>query len=345
MGSVKDLKTLEAPSTSSLGRGQFIFSDRYSVFDWGEMPDHILNKGASLCVISAYFFEKLGEKYGTHYLGLVEQGKVKRLDELKTASNIMEVKLARVLKPEIRNGKPDYSIFRSERSNFLIPLEIMYRNSLPKGSSVFQRLKKGTVTFQQLGLDRYPEPGIDLEKPILDVSTKLEKGDRYLDWHEAQQIAGLSDEETEYIKRVTLDVNESITSETSRCGLKNEDGKIELAFDLARKVMLVDAIGTPDECRFSVNELPLSKEVARIFYRRTSWHKAVQEAKEQAKRTGIDDWKKLVREIPPSLDDEMKVAMSNLYMTCANALTKRKWFDAPKLGEIVQQLQNLQSRL
>jgi len=103
------------------------------------MPDHIPNKGASLCIISAYFFEKLSEKYPTHYVGVLEHGKVKRLDEHQPALNTMEAKLVRVLKPRIKNGKPDYSIFRTERSNFLKPLEIMYRNSLPEGSSIFQR--------------------------------------------------------------------------------------------------------------------------------------------------------------------------------------------------------------
>jgi len=82
MGSVKDIEIIEAPEKNRLGLGRFVFSDRYSVFDWGEMPDHISNKGASLCIISAYFFEKLGEKHRTHYVGVVENGKVKRLDEL-----------------------------------------------------------------------------------------------------------------------------------------------------------------------------------------------------------------------------------------------------------------------
>ncbi len=56
-----------------MGTGRFLFSDRYSVFDWGEMPDHIDGKGAALCLMGAYCFEQL-EKIGvkTHYKGLVE---------------------------------------------------------------------------------------------------------------------------------------------------------------------------------------------------------------------------------------------------------------------------------
>jgi Phosphoribosylaminoimidazolesuccinocarboxamide (SAICAR) synthase len=54
MGSVKDLKVIEKPTAKKLGVGRFVFSDRYSVFDWGEMPDLIEGKGKALCVISAF---------------------------------------------------------------------------------------------------------------------------------------------------------------------------------------------------------------------------------------------------------------------------------------------------
>lgn len=37
----------------------FEFTDDYSIFDWGKMPDKIANKGLSLTLMGAYFFEKL----------------------------------------------------------------------------------------------------------------------------------------------------------------------------------------------------------------------------------------------------------------------------------------------
>ncbi|MFZ8802535.1 MAG: phosphoribosylaminoimidazolesuccinocarboxamide synthase, partial [Candidatus Calescibacterium sp.] len=45
MGSVKDLVIIENPQGEKSGVGKFIFSDRFSVFDWGSMPDTIPNKG------------------------------------------------------------------------------------------------------------------------------------------------------------------------------------------------------------------------------------------------------------------------------------------------------------
>ncbi len=181
MGSVKDLFILEEPSKNKMGKGRFIFSNRYSVFDWGEMPDHIKNKGESICITTSYFFEKLHSyRIKTHYTGIVENGKLKKLNQLQEPSDTIEVKLFRVIRPEIKGNFYDYSVYEKERTNFLIPLEIIYRNSLPAGSSIFKRLKEGTLKLQDIGLDKMPEEGEILEEPIIDISTKLEKTDRYI---------------------------------------------------------------------------------------------------------------------------------------------------------------------
>ena len=101
----------------------------------------------------------------------------------------------------------DYSMYTPQLKNCLIPLEIIYRNGLPEGSSVFKRLEQGKITPADLGLDHYPKPGEQLSKPIFDVSTKLEETDRYVTWQEAQKIAGFTDSELEEIKAVLLKVD------------------------------------------------------------------------------------------------------------------------------------------
>uniref|UniRef100_A0A7V1EIE1 Phosphoribosylaminoimidazole-succinocarboxamide synthase n=1 Tax=candidate division WOR-3 bacterium TaxID=2052148 RepID=A0A7V1EIE1_UNCW3 len=335
MGSVKDLEIMKSPTDKEPGIGRFVFSDRYSVFDWGEMPDHIANKGAAICIATAYYFEKLEESgIKTHYLGLVEDGKAKRLNELKHPSNIMEVKLLRVVKPKLAGNRYDYSIYKEETANFLIPLEVIYRNALPAGSSVFKRLKEGTLKLADIGLDKMPEPGQILEKPIYDVSTKLEITDRYLTWDEAKNICGLSDSELEEMKKIVVFINELITKETRRLGLFNEDGKIELGFDENRKFVLVDAIGTLDECRFTYDGMPVSKEIARIYYRTTDWFKDV----ESAKRQDRVNWKKIVKSAPPKLPEELYEAISLIYQSYANELTNKRWFDVPELREILTRI-------
>jgi len=346
MGSVKDLEIIKRPTKAKMGVGRFHFSDRYSVFDWGEMPDHIDGKGAALCIMGAYCFERLEEKgVKTHYRGLVDaDGRVLRFDELKEPTNIMEFNMVNVYKPKayVENGKLkyDYGFFTPTLRNFLIPLEIIYRNGLPEGSSVFKRLEQGLVTLEELGLDHYPRAGERLAKPIFDVSTKLEQSDRYVSWKEAQQIAGLTDNELAEVKSLLLKVDEAITEIASKAGLVNEDGKIELAFDPHRRFMVVDVVGTLDECRFTYNGLHVSKEIARTYYRRTGWALEVEEAKRKAKEKGIEDWKRLVKAKPSKLDPKLKTLISQMYMAAANEFIRKKMFVVPTLVEVIGKYRN-----
>lgn len=341
MGSVKDLEVVKNPTKAAMGVGRFHFSDRYSVFDWGAMPDHIEGKGAALCLMGAYCFERLErESINTHYRGLVTRdGKLVSFEELEQPTNVMEFNLVNVFKPKayMEDGKLkyDYGMFTQNLKNCLIPLEIIYRNGLPEGSSIFKRLERGSITVQELGLDHYPKAGERLSKPIFDVSTKLEEKDRYATWKEAQKIAGLTDEEVEEVKAVLLEVDETIVHIASKAGLENEDGKIELAFDTERRLMIVDVVGTLDECRFTSDGLHVSKEIARQFYQKTDWYRDVEEAKRKAEMEGVRDWRKLCKSNPPKLNPALKAMISKMYMAAANELTGRKMFDVPSLAEII----------
>lgn len=345
MGSVKDLEITKKPTKDVMGIGRFHFSDRYSVFDWGEMPDHIDGKGAALCLMGAYCFERL-ERAGinTHYRGLVTQdGKLVAFEELKQPTNIMEFDLVNVFRPKTykQNGKLkyDYKIFTPNLRNYLIPLETIYRNGLPAGSSIFNRLEQGLITMEELGLDHYPKPDDRLSEPILDASTKLEEKDRYVTWKEAQKIAGLTAGEVREVKNLLLRVDAMITQIASKAGLDNQDGKIELAFDPERRLMVVDVVGTLDECRFTYNGLHVSKEITRQFYRKTNWYSEVERSKKKAEIEGVQDWKKLCETNPPNLSPVLRTVIGELYKAAANELTNRKTFDVPPLDEVVRKVE------
>ncbi len=343
MGSVKDLEVIRKPTAGAMGVGRFHFSDRYSVFDWGEMPDHIDGKGAALCLMGAYCFEKLEEKgIKTHYKGLVDKrGRLVNFEELREPASTMEVKLVNVYEPETRtaNGKVtyDYGVYNPRLKNCLIPLEIIYRNGLPEGSSVFKRIEQGKIALNDLGLDHTPRPGERLAKPIFDVSTKLEEADRYINWEEAKKIAGITNLELIAVKSVLAKVDDAITEMACHAQLKNEDGKIELAFDTQRKLMVVDVVGTLDECRFTYDGVHVSKEVARQFYKKTGWYRDVEEAKRTAEVRGIQNWKALCKSQPPKLEAKLKAIISGMYMAAANELTSRSLFNALPLAKIIKQ--------
>lgn len=137
-GSVKNIRMIQEPKKRSPGRYAFEFTDDYSVFDYGKMPDRIRGKGSAIAMMSAYLFEAMekpaawkalfqrrrvweraGGKQGkdrlrrsttytrlssqglaTHYLGLIdEDGKRVRFDELRAPSNKLLVRAVPVVAP------------------------------------------------------------------------------------------------------------------------------------------------------------------------------------------------------------------------------------------------------
>ena len=158
MGSVKETLIIKPAYENLQGIGRFLFSDDFSVFDWGKMPDPILNKGRALAVMAAYNFEQLAKRaVPSHYQGLVFGKKVAQFGEFQEgsrASDILQFDLAIRYDPVARNlmgendqsrVEYDYGFFEKNRgqlNNFLVTLENIFRNGLPKGSSVFKKLKK-----------------------------------------------------------------------------------------------------------------------------------------------------------------------------------------------------------
>lgn len=333
MGSVKDLSIIEPATKTNPGIGRFTFSDRYSVFDWGEMPDQIPDKGTAIALLGSYFLEQL-QSVGipTHLRGLVADDTVYSLFDLPEPSNIQEVELFRVIKPELKGETYDYSHYTADMGGILIPLEIIYRNSLPAGSSVFKRLDRGDITPQDLGLNAMPVADQRLDEPILDVSTKLEITDRYLTWDEAQRISALAEDELFNLKQLTMMINQMISTEFEKIGLVNEDGKIEVAFNHGREIVVVDVLGTLDECRFTYNGVPVSKEIARIHYRGSEWHKAIEKAKKEDRQ----HWKEICPLQPEPLPADLKNAIANVYRSVTNQITGREWFpDVPAFHDVM----------
>lgn len=332
MGSVKDLTVLKESTEEKTGIGHFKFSDRYSVFDWGGMPGEIPNKGASLAIMTAYFFELLETKgIKTHYRGIVMDGEVFHLDKIKEPFNRIEVDLVRVIEPKKSETGYDYSIYEELDKNYLVPLECIYRNSIPLGSSFWKRYRAGKIKYS---VPKDLKPDTPLKEPILDVSTKLEESDRYLSWEEAKNIAHLSEKQIKEIKELLLNVNNLITEKTKKCGLINQDGKLEFAIDPNGNIIVIDALGTLDECRFLYEGIPLSKEILRKYYRKTEWYKEVVKAKEKVRK----DWKTKVKIKPPLLPENLKDTVSLMYQSVANLISGKEFFSSPTLKELIGNL-------
>ncbi|ELZ15268.1 phosphoribosylaminoimidazole-succinocarboxamide synthase [Haloterrigena salina JCM 13891] len=339
MTSVKEFRIEEEATAEELGEGSFVFTDAYSVFDWGQMPDRIPDKGASLCTMGAFNFELLeSEGVPTHYRGVVESGEVVPLEETSSPPWEMAIDLTQVPDLPHEGRSYDYDSYHDAAgSNYLVPLEIVFRNRVPVGSSLRRRTEPAD---HGLAFDEWPDEAVDLEEPIVEFTTKYEESDRQLDRAEADEIAGQAD--IEELESLAREVNRIVTEQAESAGLTHEDGKIEcLYYD--GEIRVGDVVGTFDENRFSYEGTQLSKEVLRQYHKRTQpdWVEAVDAAKAEAKRTDVADWKSLCDEEPEPLDDGVIETARDLYCAGANAYTGRELFDAPPLSSAIGAVRRL----
>ena len=343
MTSVKEFRVEREPTADELGRGAFVFTDDYSVFDWGKMPDEIPEKGASLCTMGAFNFELLeSEGVPTHYRGVldgeaVDDGNVVELAEADAPPRTMAIDLTQV--PDLpHEGSYDYDAYHDAAGeNYLIPLEVVFRNRVPVGSSL--RKRADPVDFG-LDFEDWPDEPVDLPDPVVEFSTKYEEQDRYLSRDEANRIAGVAD--LDQLEDVARTVNDVLTEQAASADLVHQDGKIE-CLSYRGEIRVADVVGTFDENRFSYDGQQVSKEVIRQYHKRTQpeWVEAVSEAKREARAQGVVDWKALCEREPQPLDEKPIRVARDLYAAGANAYTGTEWFDAPDLDEAVRAAREL----
>jgi phosphoribosylaminoimidazole-succinocarboxamide synthase len=338
MASVKQFR-VESEPDGGLGRGSFLFTDDYSVFDWGKMPDQVPDKGASLCTMGADNFEALeADGVPTHYRGVVSNGEVVSLDRAAEPPREMAIEVARV--PDLpHDGRSyDYEAYHDAAGDaYLIPLEVVFRNVVPVGSSLRRR---ADPRDHGVDADEWPDRPVTLDDPVVEFSTKYEDGDRYLDRAEAARIAGAAD--LDQVEAVAREVNRVVTERGEAAGFEHQDGKIECVY-AGGEVLVADVVGTFDENRFSYCGTQVSKEVLRQYYRRTDpeWVEAVETAKRAAKQRDVADWKSLCDRGPTPLPDPVIGAAADLYAAGANAYTGREWFDAPPVADAVEAVREL----
>ncbi len=348
LGSVKNILGTEQDSELI-----FSYSDRYSVFDWGEMPDHIPQKGSCLAIMAYMFFDALSDRqqwsrwshvdadaqmlshlqeHGlAHHMskGLIdEQGNVCQPNQPTPYLHVHKVD---VLRPEFDGTTYKYDAYQQRPTNALVPLEVIFRFGVPQGSSLMKRVGNAEY-LQELGLSEKPDFGDRFAKPIIEFSTKLESTDVYIPFAKAKEIAGLSSQEAENLKKIVNILSLRLKDIFSASNLFLWDGKFEFAFSKEtdengdRSFVLVDSIG-PDELRLTYDGVQLSKECLRTPYRGTDWHQSLDRAKALAKDRGERDWKRIctqdLGQQPEKLPAELIEQMAQLYKSLSNAISSQ----------------------
>lgn len=307
-GSVKNIYQDQDPSLL-----WFEYTDDYSVFDWGKMPNPIPGKGETLASLGEWFFQQLADTGQWKALGLSDDPDVARWLPIahhfrKREDNRLQVEKVDIppLRADAVGGNLVYDYGYPPQPRQLIPLEVLFRFGVPAGSSLLQRK------------DWYPfeiHEGAEFDAPLIEFSTKLETKDRVISYQEAALILkGNTDTLAELYgstRAVALFLQQTLAGR----GLKLWDGKLEWAL-VDGKMTLVDSIG-PDELRVSQGEAVFSKQFLRNFYLDTPWYQAVLQGGELARQRGVEDWKSIVggelKQQPPDLSPPYLEAAESLY--------------------------------
>ncbi len=308
--SVKKISIIREPTATEYGIADFEFRPVFSVFDYGTIEPPVPLDNSTVNLMLGFNFEILKEHgVESHYFSLVtkEGEEISAKDAVLRgiAPTIARFKYVNRVMPEFIEGEGrwDYSMFENpENNNYVHPIEFISRNDLPEASSVWKRVRKGTLTLKDLGLPEDFKQGDSVPAnliPLLDYSTKFEPDDRYLTPGQAKQLLGISDERFSGINATTIKASKEMTAYAMSRGFERDDGKVEyitLVEGGIQKDILGDAVCTWHEDRLTVYGLGISKQRIRdeVKILNPKWYEDIEKAKEQAKKEGKKDFRDLM---------------------------------------------------
>ncbi|MBU0536485.1 MAG: hypothetical protein KKE20_05940 [Nanoarchaeota archaeon] len=359
MGSTKNTIAIKPATSAASGEGEFEFRDDWGAFDYThedgfDMPDTIRGKGASLCMQSAFMFEEMNKRgIPNHYRGLVDsQGNVISVHDAKEPINRMRFDLVRVLMPTPIMGKKDgkdvitgydYSSLTQAQQKgegvLVAPVEFIYREWLPEGSSMLRRMRSGEVNPAKYGFTGVPEPFTKFPNPVFDATTKYEAYDRHIEFADFEAM-GISKAEQAAMVELARGGLSVISDTYEAIGMINADGKFEFVFGPKREIGFGDVVGALDEIRGLVQHegqwVQISKEPGRQYYRITQpeW---VKECGEFSK-AGIPKWQTQCKYRPEPLDPVFRQLFEAQYLAPTNAMLGRDIFPVPPLQEVVKEM-------
>jgi phosphoribosylaminoimidazole-succinocarboxamide synthase len=307
--STKKLTVLEKPTVHRPGVGVFEFTDDYSVFHFGAMPDQIPGKGEAICRMAAFNFELLARAgVPTHFRRFLPPNRI-------------EFDLVLVQNPDVEPIRPG-------QRNYLVPLQVIFRNSLPPGNSLRRRMEQGVLTPADVGLDAIPADGATLPAPLIEFTTKLAEIDLFRTAEQAQALAGLDDGQFAELRALALRVDDVITAHAAEVGLGHADGKVEFAVGSDGGILLVDNAGTPDENRLTLDGFALGKQVLRDFY-------LARDLEGQVQRLAADGVPRARWPKPEPLPAGYLSPVADMYRSLCEAWTGERIWGAPPLDEVV----------
>lgn len=303
--STRNLTAIHPATATTLGVGVFEYTDHWSVFHYGRMPDPIPGKGEATCRMAVHSFRLLeAAGVATHF-------------RQQVSANRIEFDLARIPDP---GGEP----LTPGSVACLLPVQVLFRNELPAGNSVHRRVADGTLRPADIGLTGIPAVGERLTQPMIEYATMLDPVNQYIGEPEAQRLTSLSDNQIKAMHDLTLTVNRVLAEHAHQAGLRLCDGKVEFLLSGEQSLVVADSPGTPDECRLMRGGVPCGKQILRDWYVAHGLEVPVKRLIAQG--VARDQWPR-----PAPLPPGFAAVMSEVYRALADTWTGRHHGTAPDL--------------
>jgi phosphoribosylaminoimidazole-succinocarboxamide synthase len=315
----KRLTVIEEAKPGATGVGEFEFTDHYSVFDFGIMPDPLPGKGAAMCEMAAFNLELL-EAAGipTHF-------------RRKVDANRLQFDLMNVYDPIAEYIAPGSRCY-------FVPLQVVFRNSLPAGASLLRRFAAGSAHPEDYGWNEVPACGEPLPSPVIEYMTKLEDLDRFIARSRAQELSVLSDLQVSRIEELVLATNRVLDTRAREVGLELADAKVEFGIDGFGDPVVVDVAGTPDETRLLLDGHHVSKQVLRVANSRNDLRRRVHEWANDGRDPDT-------KPVPDRLSPDVVSTVSLMYRSVVDRWVGKapSASDAPLLEDLLPELIRIQT--
>lgn len=308
------------------------FSDRYSVFGWGEMPDELQGKAAGLAFLAWFFFDHLGNAENWQESAIFSSIKGgERLARL--AREGLAHHMIGLAGGDLRPLTLEREILAPSKQLLVKPLS--YPDDAVRDDQSADRVLPFSVQFTFDG-EKLAVAYVDMqEEGVISPATAMSKGK--LSVTELDELELLS-------KLVAL----RLRATCKQVGAELVEGTVHFAvMGMAganpRDFMLVDSLG-PDELRMYIGQTELSQDILCQAYRATNWMSAVERAKKLAQDRGERDWKRICQEElkaqPPLLSPIVKEKAAMIYKSLARELCQRYYgktvfasaWDMPRLA-------------
>ena len=292
----------------------FEFSDRYSVFDWGDMPDDLHGKAISTAFINWFFFDHVSRPESWQdaaVFGALANHPLREKLALSGMAHHMLGLAGGDLKP--------LSLDRE----ILSPSKHMLTRAInPFGmeSKIAGDADMLPFDIRFVFVDDAPQPGIQFFS-CADKSRLTPEA--------AGKLGSLGVDDMATLETLAMLTALRLRATLNGVGVRLVGGKLSFALGetpFGRQFILADTLG-PDELQLMHGPIRLSQDILCNSYRGTSWLSAVEKAKALATEREEGDWKRICLEElkaqPPLLSPITKEKAVMIYKSLARALCEK----------------------